>query len=128
MGQIKHNVMKLEFQASNDEDQKVENIKDNAAYIRKSDGHLPGLYYLVSWKGYPKKKNTWESISIVQHLWKLVRTFYIENPDKLTTISCPVNTTSPIVKPTFKPTITASQQKRSQFTKATKIAKFVKKS
>ena len=37
---------------------KVEAICNSAVYTRESAGHLPGLYYLVSWKGYPEKKNT----------------------------------------------------------------------
>ena len=38
---------------------KVEAIRDNAVYIKESEsGHLPGLYYLVSWKRYPEEGNT----------------------------------------------------------------------
>ena len=37
---------------------KVEAICDNAVYARESAGHLLGLYYLVSWKGYPEEENT----------------------------------------------------------------------
>ena len=38
---------------------KVEAIWNNVVYIRESKSdHLPGLYYLVSWKGYPEKENT----------------------------------------------------------------------
>ena len=38
---------------------KVEAIWDSAVYVRKSKlGHLPGLYYLVSWKRYPEEENT----------------------------------------------------------------------
>ena len=37
----------------------VEAIRDSAVYARESEsGHLPGLYYLVSWKGYPEEENT----------------------------------------------------------------------
>ena len=37
----------------------VEAIWDNAVYAKKSkSGHLLGLYYLVSWKGYPEEENT----------------------------------------------------------------------
>ena len=45
---------------------KVEAIWDSAVYAKESkSGHLPGLYYLVSWKGYPEKKNTWKPASAV---------------------------------------------------------------
>ena len=38
---------------------KVEAIWDSAVYaIKSKSGHLPGFYYLVSWKKYPKEKNT----------------------------------------------------------------------
>ena len=41
---------------------KVEAIWDSTVYARESkSGHLPSLYYLVSWKGYPEEENTWES-------------------------------------------------------------------
>ena len=37
----------------------VEAIRDSAVYARESEsGHLPGLYYLVFWKGYPEEENT----------------------------------------------------------------------
>ena len=37
---------------------KVEAICDSAIYARELAGHLPRLYYLVSWKGYPEEENT----------------------------------------------------------------------
>ena len=37
----------------------VEAICDNAVYARESEsGHLPRLYYLVSWKSYLEEENT----------------------------------------------------------------------
>ena len=36
----------------------VEAIRDSAVYARESAGYLPGLYYLVSYKGYPEEENT----------------------------------------------------------------------
>ena len=49
----------MEFKAgSNDKEYKLKGIQDSAVYAKESTiGHLPGLYYLVSWKGYPKEKN-----------------------------------------------------------------------
>ena len=38
---------------------KVEAIWDSAVYVRESEsGHLPSLYYLVSWKGIQRKRIT----------------------------------------------------------------------
>ena len=56
----------LEFEAGNDEKYEVEGIHNSMVFAKESEsGHLPGLYYLVSWKGYPKKENTWELASAV---------------------------------------------------------------
>ena len=48
-----------EFKAgSADEKYKLERIWDSAVYAKKlATGYLPGLYYLVSWKSYPKEEN-----------------------------------------------------------------------
>ena len=46
---------------NNSGEYKKEAIWDSAVYAKKLKlGHLPGLYYLVSWKRYPKEENTWE--------------------------------------------------------------------
>ena len=43
----------------NNEEYKGKSICNGAVYARKSEAdQLPGLYYLVSWKGYPKDKST----------------------------------------------------------------------
>ena len=48
-----------EFDPGNNKEYKVEAIQDSTVYVRKSkSGHLPGLYYLVSWRGYLEEKNT----------------------------------------------------------------------
>ena len=55
-----------EFEPGDDKEYEVEVIRDSVVYARESkSGHLPGLYYLVSWKGYPEEKNTWEPASAV---------------------------------------------------------------
>ena len=51
----------MEFDAGNNKSReyKVEAIWDSAVYARESEsGHLPGFYYLVSWKRYPEEENT----------------------------------------------------------------------
>ena len=45
-----------EFNAGN---YKEYEIIDSAIYAKKTEGNLLGLYYLVSWKGYPEEENTW---------------------------------------------------------------------
>lgn len=49
---------------------KVEVICNSAVYTKKAEvrSHLVGLNYLVSWKGYPKEKNTWEPVLAIQYL------------------------------------------------------------
>ena len=48
-----------ELEAGDSEEYKLEAIRDSAVYASKSEsGQLPGLYYLVAWKGYPEEKNT----------------------------------------------------------------------
>ena len=105
-----------ELDAGNDSDEyKVEAICDSIVYARESEsGHLPGLYYLVFWKGYPEEENTWEPYSAVQHLRKLISSFYKDHPDKPTTTSETIDTTPPMARPTIKPAAksTAPKQKR----------------
>ena len=48
-----------ELDVGDSKEYEVEIIWDSAVYTRELElGHLPGLYYLVSWKGYPEKENT----------------------------------------------------------------------
>ena len=36
------------FEPGDDKEYKVEAIQDSAVYAKETDGHLPGLYYLVA--------------------------------------------------------------------------------
>ena len=95
-----------EFDAGNEDsgEYEVEAIRDSAVYARESaSGHLPGLYYLVSWKGYPEEENTWEPASAVQHLRKLISSFHKDHPDKPTATSEAIDTAPPMARPTVKP-------------------------
>ena len=47
-----------EFDAGNNKEYEVEAIINSAVYIKETERHLSGLYYLVFWKGYPEKKNS----------------------------------------------------------------------
>ena len=48
----------LEFEPGDDKEYEVEAIQDSAVYAKEADKHLPELYYLVIWKGYPEEENT----------------------------------------------------------------------
>ena len=105
-------VEQLEFKAGGDNEKyELEGICDSAVYARESEaGHLPGLYYLVSWKGYPKDKSTWEPASAVQHFRKLVSTFHKNHSDKPTAISPPIDLASPMAKRTAPPNINGKRK------------------
>ena len=52
-------VIELELEAGNSNEYKVEAIWNRAVYANKLESvQLPGLYYLVVWKRYPKEENT----------------------------------------------------------------------
>ena len=80
----------------------VEAIHNSAVYTRELTGYLLGLYYLVSWKGYPEEENTWESVLAVQHLRKLISLFYKNHPAKPIAIFEAIETASPMARPTIK--------------------------
>ena len=72
----------LEFEAGgNNKEYEVESICNSAVYARELEaGHLLGLFYLLSWKDYPKDESTWKPASAVQHRRKLVSTFHKNHP------------------------------------------------
>lgn len=107
----------LKFEGNNKgKEYKVETICNSAVYAKESDsGHIPGPYYLVSWKSYPEEENTWESASAIQYLRRLFSTFHKEDLQKPTATSPPVNFVLPIAKPIVKPSpesLTASEAKQ----------------
>ena len=101
---VDNRVTKLKFEAGNSEEYKVEIIWNSAVYASELESdQLPGLYYLVAWKSYPEKENTWEPLSVVQHLKKLISFFYNEHPEKPTATFSPINSALPMTRPTVRP-------------------------
>lgn len=92
----------LEFETSDNKKYEIEAIWDSAIYTKETDRHLLGLYYLVAWKGYLEKKNTWELSSVVMQFWKMVSIFYKDYPKKPIAISELLDSTLPITKPKIK--------------------------
>ena len=46
------------FDKGDDKEYEVEAIQDSVVYAKKTDRYLPGLYYLVAWKGHLDEENT----------------------------------------------------------------------
>ena len=57
-----------EFDTGDNKEYEFKAIIDSAVYAKEAEGHLPGLYYLVFWKGYPKEENIWKPSFTVMHL------------------------------------------------------------
>ena len=119
----------IKLNEGNSKEYKVKILCDNEIYAKKLDSsyHLLGLYYLVLWKGYFEEKNTWKPASTIQHLWKLVITFYHDHPNKLTATFPPINFAFSMAKPTIK-SRTEVSKKYSRLAKANGTSKRIKKS
>ena len=104
----------FEFEAGDDDKEyEVDGIRDSAVYAKESaTGQLSGLYYLVSWKGYPEEENTWEPASAIQHLRRLITAYHKDNPEKPTATSDPVDTAPPMARPSAPPRPIAKKQGR----------------
>ena len=90
------------MEPGNDKKYKVETMRGSAVYAKKTDKHLPKLYYLVAWKGYPEEENTWEPSLADMHLWKMVNTFHKDHPEKSTATSALLDSVPPMTKPTIQ--------------------------
>ncbi len=109
---------------------KVEAICDSVIYAKELDSghHLPGLYYLVSWKSYLEEKNTWEPATAVLHLCKIISTSYLDHSEKPTVTSLLIDSAPPIVRPTVKFRAEASsKQKQGRPAEDSSISKRTKK-
>ena len=90
------------FELGDNKEYEGEAIQDSVIYATEADRHLPRLYYLVAWKGYPKEENTWEFSSAIMHLQKIVNIFYRDYPKKPTATSVPLDFAPPMAKPTIQ--------------------------
>lgn len=98
----------MELDTDNDEsiEYKVEVIWNSVVYAKESKSdHLSRFYYLVLWKSYSKKKNTWKLVLAMQYLKRLISLFYKNYPNKLTAIFSAINTASTMARSTIKPAI-----------------------
>ena len=100
--QVDENATELNVSNNEGGEYEVKAIYDSAVYARESTGHLSGLYYLVSGKSYLIEENTWEPYSAIQHLRKLISSFYKNHPNKPITTFDAIDTAPLIVWPTIK--------------------------
>ena len=100
-----------EFDAGNNKEYKVEVIKNSVIYAKKAEGHLPGLYYLISWKRCSEKKKIWKPFFTVMQLWKIISTFHKDHPEKPMTNSSCLDSALPMAKLLIKPVNSSAKQK-----------------
>ncbi len=102
----------IELDKGDSKEYEVEAIRDSEVYAKKSDsGQLPGLYYLVSWKGYPEEENTWKPTLTGLHLCKLISSFHRDHPEEPTATSPLIDSAPPMARPTVKPRAEASSKR-----------------
>ena len=90
----------------------VEVIWDSMIYAKESEGYLQGLYYLVTWKSYPKEENTWEPVLAVQHLRRLIRLFHKDQCKKPIVIPSQIDDAPPMIRLTVKPMASCTTKRK----------------
>ena len=110
-----------EFDAGNNKE--YEAIIDSAIYTKKAERHLPGLYYLASWKGYSEEETTWKPSTAVMRLRKIISTFDKDQPEKSMATSPSLNSVPPMAKLSVKLVKPFAKQKQGCLTSSTKQGK-----
>ena len=122
-GRVDKMIRQMEFNAEdkNGGEYKVEVIQDSAVFAKETDGHLLGLYYLIAWKGYPEKKNTWEPFLSVMHPQKMISIFHKDYPKEPIATSSLLDTAPPMAWPIVNfPTKQKQRQSKGRTTKRAK--------
>ncbi len=105
----------IELDKGNREEYEVEAICDSVVYAREWEGHLPVLHYMVSWKSYPEKENTWEPVLTVLHLCKFISTFHRDHLDKPPATFPLIDSAVLIARPTVRLIeVSSTKQKRDR--------------
>lgn len=98
----------------------IEAIQNSTVYMRESKSdHLPGLYYLVSWKDYLEKENIRKLYLVIQNFRKFISLFHKKHSYKLIAIPEVIDTASLIAKPIISLTIKPMKWKQGCLTKDT---------
>lgn len=118
-----NNVAKLD--ADNSNKYEIKAIWDSNVYYRESKSYFSlSFYFLVLWKCFPREEDIWKPMFAIQHLQKLINTFYKNYWNKPTAILPLINIVLPMVKPT---NLLAMKQKCGSLAKASSIKKYTKK-
>lgn len=94
-----------EFDVRDNKKYEIEAICDSKVYAKEAIGQLPGLYYLISWKGYIEEKSTWKLASIVMYLYKMINTFHKNYLEKFIATLPSIDFALPMAKPITKLTV-----------------------
>ena len=101
--QVDKNNSKLNT-SSNNVKYKRKAIWNNTVYTKESKSdYLQELYYLVFWKRYLKEKNILELVLAIQHLKKIINSFYKDYLYKLIAIFKAMNIVLLMARPIIKP-------------------------
>ncbi len=104
----------VEFETEGNKKYEIKTIIDSAVYGQQTNDQILDLYYLILWKGYPEEENTWEPLSAVIYLQKLINILHKEHLKKPTVTSPPLDSAPLMAMPTISKEL---KQKRGRLSK-----------